>query len=112
MPKALVLTGFDVDGWEGDCPFVRTWEAGVCVVNFVGGDGGERGDVETGDGGSAFVELLRVLQGVVGLLLGGDGGEGSSIVVGDTEDVVDLAEDAADSTEKGCAGNTEGLVTG
>ena len=65
--------GFGVDGGEGDCPFVRTWEAGVCVVDFVGGDGGERGDLETVDGGGALVELLRVLQRVVGLLLSGDG---------------------------------------
>ena len=43
---------------------------------------------------SAFVGLLRPLRGVVGLLVGGDGGERSSIVVGDTEDIVDLAEDA------------------
>jgi hypothetical protein len=46
------------------------------------------------------VGLLRLLRGVcvvgfvglfVGLLLGGNGGESSSIVAGDTEDIVGLA---------------------
>jgi len=60
--------------------------------------GGEcSGDAElNGDSGGAFVGLLRLLRGVcvvgfVGLLLSGNGGEGSSILVGDTEDIVGLA---------------------
>ena len=76
----------------------------------MGGEGS--GDAElNGDGGGAFVGLLRLLRGVsvvgfVGLLLSGNGGEGSSIVVGDTEGIVGSASRTGkgDGIEVGGAG--------
>jgi hypothetical protein len=65
---------------------------GFCVY---GGGEDERWEVgQNGDGGDA-------------------GGDAEGFCVdGDTEDIVGSAEGAADSTEKGGAGDTEGFVTG
>ena len=88
----------------------RVWRDGGCVK---GGDGkvvedgggflrlnagGEgSGDAENGDGGDAKGSCV-------------DGGEGECAFVGDTEGIVGVAEDDAYSTEKGGAGDTEGLM--
>jgi hypothetical protein len=121
----------DVECFDGDGrrAFVGVSVEGCCIVDFVGlslgGDGREGGDakgffgVDGGEGACPFVGTLEGVCAIVPcgdrgdtfVLLDGAEGEGES-VVGDTEDIVRLAEDAADSTEKGGAGDTEGLRNG